>query len=192
MDIFITKIHRANNKKLADELYLPCKQVLKDCDFHDTYKNGKTTFFNNKILENNEDFGKLYKYISSQIFLYISDLDVDKKDLELNIKGSWVSEMYQNGDHGMHVHTNESLLSGNFYIHTPENSGKLVFSRHEWMSDPFCLLRFNNPNSSNSIEWSFTPKKGDLYIWKSDLPHRVETNKNYSRIAISFNVGFNG
>ena len=33
MDIFITKIHRSNNKKLADELYLPCKQVLKDCDF---------------------------------------------------------------------------------------------------------------------------------------------------------------
>ena len=191
MDLFTTKIHRSSNEKLADKLYLPCKSILESCNEHDLYTNGKTTFFSQTILDDKENFGEFYEYISKEVFSYLTDLNIDKTKLKLKINNSWVSEMYYNGYHGMHVHTHKSIFSGNFYIHTPHGSGDLTFSRHEWMSDPISLLRVNSYDKYNSKEWSFTPKKGDLYIWKCDLPHRVDKNKNNSRIAISFNIGFN-
>jgi len=41
-----------------------------------------------------------------------------------------------------------------------------------------------------SIEniWGFPAKKGNILIWKSDLPHSVDLNMSSSRIAISFNL----
>ena len=190
MDLFTTKIHKSNNEKLADELYHPCKKILESCDENELYTDGKTTFFSHTILDDNKNFFKFYNYISTEVFNYLTDLDVDKTNLKLKINNSWVSEMYYNGYHGMHVHTHGNVLSGNFYIHAPHGSGDLIFTRHEWMSDQTSSLKINSYNKYNSKEWSFTPNKGDLYIWKCDLPHRVDKNKNNSRIAISFNIGF--
>ena len=190
MDLFVTKIHRSTNEELADKLYLPCKSILESCEEHEGFMNGKTTFFSQNMLDDKRNFHEFYEYISKQILEYLTDLNIDKTNLELKIKNSWVSEMYYGGHHGLHVHTHNSILSGNFYIHAPHGSGNLVFVRHEWMSDPMTLLEVNNYDKYNSKEWSFVPKKGDLYLWKSDLPHKVSKNNNDSRIAISFNVGF--
>tara|TARA_Y100000004_G_C8786876_1_gene357483 strand:+ start:109 stop:714 length:606 start_codon:yes stop_codon:yes gene_type:complete len=191
MDLFTTKIHRCSNEKLADKLYLPCKSILKSCSENSKlYTSGKTTFFSQTILDDKKNFCEFYEYVLKEVHNYLTDLNIDKKKIRIKINNSWASEMYHGGYHEMHVHTHGSILSGNFYVHAPHGSGNLTFSRHEWMSDPFQIYKFDEYNRYNSTEWSFTPKKGDMYIWKCDLPHRVDENKNDSRISISFNIGF--
>ena len=190
IDLFTTGIHKANNSELADSLYDACKKALDEISNDDEYENGKTTFFNLNVIKKYKEFDAFYNFINEELNKYIENLNIDKTNLNLKFKGVWVSEMYKHGNHGLHVHTNGSIFSGNFYVYAPENSGELSFNRHEWMSDPWSLIKFTKHDKYNSVEWNFKPVKGDLYIWKSDLPHRVKNNKNDSRIAISFNIGF--
>ena len=182
MNVFSTYIHKSNNIQLADSLYDECKNILNNTNSHNDYENGKTTYFDMNLKLNNNFF----MFIMQEAEKYLEHIKSKKYNLTLD--NVWLSELNNDGEHGLHVHTG-SILSGTFYVHTPEGSGNLCFSRHEWASDPFSLLEFKEYNQYNSLQWNFTPNKGDLYIWKSDLPHRVTRNKNDSRITISFNIG---
>ena len=56
------------------------------------------------------------------------------------------------------------------------------------MNDPMANFRCKTFNKYNANEWRFPAKKGNILIWKSDLPHSVDLNMSNSRIAISFNL----
>jgi uncharacterized protein (TIGR02466 family) len=96
--------------------------------------------------------------------------------------------MYKYGSHGQHGHPG-SQLSGTFYVHVEPNSADIILCRHECLGDPLAHYDYSEYNNYNSNEWRIPAEKGNILIWKSDLPHFVETNESDSRIAISFNLG---
>ena len=185
--LFSTTVHQSNNTEMADKLYEDSIEILSKIDIDEVkYKNGKTTYFEYTKLEDYSSYKNLMIYILDETKKYLNDLKVI--DIPVKITSIWLSEMNKGGSHTLHNHAG-SILSGTFYINVPENSGPICFQRHEWMSDPFLQLKFSEYSEVNINMLRYNPKKGDILIWKSDLPHTVLENNSDSRLAVSFNIG---
>ena len=78
-------------------------------------------------------------------------------------------------------HTHEGILSGVFYLHVPENSGRLI------LVDP--AVRNHNSVIKNS-NYGIKPERLACIVFPSWLEHYVEPNQSDEyRISISFNIG---
>lgn len=96
-----------------------------------------------------------------------------------NITSLWanINDKYHCNAH----HTHDGILSGVFYLQTPENSGKIVFVNPAIRSEDSLLAKRGYP---------VTPEPLSLIIFPSWLQHYVEPNMSEeSRISISFNIG---
>lgn len=79
-------------------------------------------------------------------------------------------------------HTHDGLLSGVFYLETPENSGKIVFASP--------IIRAGYSRIAHRPNYGITPEPLSLLIFPSWLEHYVEPNYSEERrISISFNIG---
>ena len=188
MDLFTTYIQRNDNKALSDSILEPCRKILSEVPDDNRYKYGKTSFFEKDIWEKHKDnFTELYDFIFKNAFAYCEKmqiLDIDK----IAIENIWVSEMYKYGQHKLHGHAGYCDLSGIFYVHVEPNSADIVFYRYEFITDLMQNFKFQNYNNYNATEWKFPAEKGNIIIFKSDVPHSVDLNMSDSRIAISFNL----
>lgn len=188
MDLFTTYIQRDKDETIADTILQPCKEILSNVPKDERYKYGKTSFFNTNIWnEYSSKFQALYDFIFKNAFAYCEKLQIQNVN-RVSIETIWVSEMYKYGQHKVHGHNGYCDLSGNFYVHTEPNSADIIFHRHEFINDPNSRFDFKEYNKYNSNEWRFPAQKGNILIWKSDLPHSVDLNMSKSRIAISFNL----
>ena len=187
MNIFPTYLHIDNNLNLANKLLPICKELLSNIDLNENYPNGKTSYFDNTIL-NKYNFKELNDYIAKELNTFFDNINVSHINIKLKINDIWVSEMYKNGFHPLHTHSPGSIISGNFYVSSPENSADLIFRRPDWNTDPFKLLNLEN-NEYTSNLYKLKAETGKLIMWKSDLLHEVINNQSSSRIAISFNIG---
>jgi len=188
MDLFTTYIQRNKDETIADNILQPCKEILSNVSEDDRYKYGKTSFFNKRIWDNySNKFQELYDFIYQNAFAYCQKLQILNVD-KIAIESIWVSEMYKHGQHKVHGHAGHCDLSGNFYVHIDPNSADIIFHRYEFLNDPNGNFNFKEYNQYNSNEWRFPAEKGNILIWKSDLPHSVDLNMSKSRIAISFNL----
>ena len=188
MDLFTTYIQRGEDASLADNILEPCKTILSELPDDNRYKYGKSSFYTRDIWNKHLDkFKDLHDFIFRNAFAYcekIQILDVDR----ISIENIWVSEMYKYGQHKLHGHAGYCDLSGIFYVHVGPNSADIVFYRHEFMSDHMANFEFKNYDNYNASEWRFPAEKGNILIFKPDLPHSVDLNMSDSRIAISFNL----
>ena len=187
MNIFPTYLHIDNNLNLANKLLPICKELLSNIDLNENYPNGKTSYFDNTIL-NKYNFKELNDYIAKELNTFFDNINVSHINIKLKINDIWVSEMYKNGFHPLHTHSPGSIISGNFYVSSPKNSADLIFRRPDWNTDPFKLLNLEN-NEYTSNLYKLKAETGKLIMWKSDLLHEVINNQSSSRIAISFNIG---
>ena len=114
---------------------------------------------------------------------------------ELDISNLWIN-IHQYGNYIVpHYHIG-SILSGTFYVKTPENCGNINFKNpmgplmksylHHW--------RFKE-NESNDFPWLtsgavFPCKENMMLIFPSWMEHSVDRNSNINedRISISFNT----
>lgn len=188
MNIFPTYLHINNNLNLANNLLPVCKQILSEINFNKDYPNGKTTYFNMNVINKYNHFEELYDYISKELNTFLSDMKVNHNNLKLKIQDIWLSEMYRNGFHPLHTHSPGSIISGNFYVYTQENSADLIFRRPDWDTDPFKLLGVETSEYTSHL-YKLKAETGKIVMWKSDLPHEVKNNQSDCRIAISFNIG---
>tara|TARA_B100000900_G_C20243098_1_gene578743 strand:+ start:51 stop:626 length:576 start_codon:yes stop_codon:yes gene_type:complete len=117
------------------------------------------------------------------------------KEIDLNVKGIlgnlWVNVNEYKDSNFLHHHPG-CLLSGVYYIKTPENCGNITFYHpshllllHDWMKH-----ESNEFNSYNSATWWYPSIEGMLYLFPSWLLHAVEPNlsKREKRISVSFNI----
>jgi hypothetical protein len=98
---------------------------------------------------------------------------------------SWVNIHDRGGFNFLHMHEG-ALLSGVFYLHSPDGSGSLVFR------DPRPLI----VNTSTEGAWAnahnevhLQPEAGMIVLFPPWLEHYVEPHQNdIPRISISFNI----
>ncbi|MGE4253413.1 MAG: TIGR02466 family protein [Parvibaculaceae bacterium] len=100
----------------------------------------------------------------------------------------WVNVLPEGGAHSSHIHTN-AVLSGTYYVTSPEGSGPIVFEdpRHGLMmaAPP---RKAAAPRSLRTYV-SATPAPGSLLLWESWLRHEVPLNRaRGERISVSFNL----
>lgn len=100
----------------------------------------------------------------------------------------WVNVLSEGGAHGSHIHTN-AVLSGTYYVTSPEGSGPIVFEdpRHGlMMAAPPRKASAPRPLRTYVSE---VPVPGTLILWESWLRHEVPVNRAQGeRISVSFNL----
>lgn len=160
------------------------------------YKNGYTSYGSNatgfdRLHRVSSTFQGLEKSIDQQIAQYIKSLDYNIKPRDLVMTHCWVNIMGQNAVHASHAHP-LSVISGTFYVDTPEGSSSLKFE------DPRLNHFMNTPairdkaQIQNQRHVEINPKSSYLVLFESWLKHEVPANlTKKERISISFNYGWN-
>jgi uncharacterized protein (TIGR02466 family) len=188
MDIFTTHIHNVFNIELAKELYPVCKKILNETKEDKRYCFGKTTFWQQDIMNTHmHEFSNFFKYINAESLKFMGLFELDIENPKIIINDFWLSEMYKGGSHALHVHSPKNHISGNFYIYAEPDSSNIIFTKGIYESTWLDFKR-KKYTKYNSDEWTFPPEQGKLLMWESHLMHRVETNLSNSRIALTFNL----
>jgi len=85
-----------------------------------------------------------------------------------------------------------TLISGVFYIETPENCGSISFERYD-DSQYFLPEDLQKRNLFTGSAIHFEPKEGRLLLFPSWLLHQVEPSQTTKpRISMSFNYSIDG
>ena len=91
-----------------------------------------------------------------------------------------------------HTHP-ESIISGVFWLSTPEGSGDFVMynpTNIDWWTHRLFSYENVTTNAFNGTYFKIPPKEGTLLLFPSYVPHMVEPNtSDVNRISISFNLG---
>ena len=132
------------------------------------------------------ELAPLFEHICQMGFKAVADLDF--VDCDIALTEAWLninnSRQCMNSEH---VHGD--VFSGVFYLHTPEESGKLVLQNPaiNKMWNGCQLTSQKNQFTAESIR--IEPVEGNIILFPSYLPHSVETNDHdEERISISFNI----
>ena len=130
-------------------------------------------------------------FITNRVKSYLYDTCLISDTMIPELVTSWVN-MHEKGDCAqIHVHTN-SVVSGVWYLLTPENSGKLLVHNDNKLFGN--LLDFpKKENIFNSNFRAFQPHSGDLILFPSNLKHSVTTSKSdQKRFSLAFNYMLRG
>lgn len=135
----------------------------------------------NKIQSCVEDFTKNFLKLSDKFNFYF-----------LN---SWSNKHHSNDWSHSHYHGN-SLISGVYYLNTPENSGNIDFVKNNLNNNMFSeslVFDYKEDNFINTESVRVVPKKGLILLFPSHLQHKVTRNKtNQARYSIAFNMFVKG
>lgn len=108
--------------------------------------------------------------------------------VKLNLLNCWANINGKFAYNVVHNHP-QSILSGVYYVQTPENCGNIFFK------DPRDVAVMMAPPVDEYTVWTFQkivyqPKAGRMLIFPSWLLHGVEPNlSDEERVCLSFNVG---
>lgn len=133
-----------------------------------------------------ESFRRLGKVIGIETLNYARSLHYDVDRFPPRITDCWVN-VYKGGDaQEAHVHQN-NVLSGIYYVKTPEHCGELLF--HSTLADVMLDPPKTLINDLNTEVAAITPVAGQMLLFRSSLRHSVKPNKSTEdRISIAFNL----
>ncbi len=135
-----------------------------------------------------DSFAELTQIIDRNVIEVATFLRWDLQKISTNITTCWAMVNGRYASNALHNHPN-SILSGVYYLKTPENCGVLSFT------DPRSAARMLNPPLVEFNLWtlpkiSYKPEAGMMLLFPSWLLHGVETNMSEdTRISVSFNIG---
>lgn len=94
-----------------------------------------------------------------------------------------------NSSHAYHTH-HHSIVSGVFYVNVPDGSGAMVAGMGLTVGDNQAMLPSEASENIKPPEFAVPPIAGNLLIFPSWMPHRVEEccNVDSPRLSISFNI----
>ena len=133
-------------------------------------------------------------------FFFLQDIEkicqeVAKDVLKINksvfLNNAWININQKNDLNQVHTHPN-NILSGVYYVKTPEKCGNIIF-RHPGFDmmerDWEDIVSDSDHNVYNSDTWWLPAKANTLYIFPSWIKHLVGPNmSDDERISISFNI----
>jgi uncharacterized protein (TIGR02466 family) len=133
-------------------------------------------------------FARLKRIIERHAARFARELHWDLRGGKPVCDTMWVNVLPEGGSHSSHIHTN-AVLSGTYYVASPEGSGPIVFE------DPRHALMMAAPPRRTSAPRALrtyvgeTPAPGILLLWESWLRHEVPVNRAQGdRISVSFNL----
>ncbi len=135
-----------------------------------------------------EPFRQLLIAINLEIKEIVYALCWDLNQVIPTVNNCWANVNNTHSSNHVHHHPN-SLLSGVYYLQTPENCGSIFFY------DPRVGSQMLVPPLLQGTPWTrekvrITPEPGKMVIFPSWLWHGVEPNMSQDeRISISFNIG---
>lgn len=134
---------------------------------------------------------KKFKDLNNSLNLIINFISKEFYSLknELKINQLWFN-INKYKDHNIVHNHPKSILSGVFYVKTPDKCGDITFIRDKEINN-FLGNNINKFNNFNSNIWKLPAKENTLYIFPSWLSHYVEPNlSKKNRISFSFNTSF--
>jgi uncharacterized protein (TIGR02466 family) len=142
-------------------------------------------------IEKNEIFKLLVYNISACGNVFAKELGIIPN---VGIQNMWINISKTGGYNVNHFHP-KSILSGCFYVKTPENCGNIVFINpirsliHAYMDHWHLMDKGKLDNSPLShMQWDISPEENNIVLFPSWLEHYVNDNKSdEDRISISFN-----
>lgn len=174
---------------MVEDIPEETKTFLKNVEFERMFsKNG--WYSADKYILNKPESKPLYDIIMSELQFYVRDLLKIKDTIKFEMTNSWVVK-HDPGDWGQsHVHTN-CLLSGVYYLHTNENSGRIVFRKDTNYINLFpnaVDVEFDEWTTYNSKNWAFQPKNNQVFLFPSNLLHSIDdNNSDEDRYSVAFN-----
>ena len=117
--------------------------------------------------------------------------DTLKINKDVYVNYAWININQKGNLNQMHTHPG-CILSGVYYVKTPEECGNIVF-RHPGFDmmerDWIHFISQSDLNAHNSDNWWLPAKANTLYIFPSWIKHLVGPNmSDDERISISFNI----
>jgi|GEM_PF-2401331 len=150
----------------------------------DFQRYGVTSFSTEAILDKPE-----WQEVSTflKVFAQTMISSVNTGDSVMTFMNSWIT-LYPPGTYvPEHVHSN-SMLSGVFYAHVPENGGNLIFKDPSAVAKTMYIRHYNDFPTVPTI-YTHVVESGQMVIFPAWLPHMTEANQsNENRIMVSFNI----
>jgi len=130
----------------------------------------------------------LAQWIAEQSGYAYATLGIEKKDT--TFEGMWFNVNSSMNSYN-HIHQHDGILSGIFYLNTPEGSGETYFY-NMGMNQNWEGYGVGSASEFTAFEHSIQAgpnTEGMLYLFPSYIYHSVGTNKkDVERMSISFNM----
>ena len=160
----------------------------------DLEKNKKTAViksntggYQSNLLDNSHSIIKETKEIFAKAITQFAETIYIKKPFTINFDDPWLNVNRESHLNKTHTHPG-SELSLTYYCEVPVDSGRIVFE-NPVLHQRTTTIWYEKHDVWNSEYINLTPKKYDLIIFPSYLPHYVEPNKsNKPRISLACNV----
>jgi uncharacterized protein (TIGR02466 family) len=139
-------------------------------------------------LHQRDRFAEFVNIVNVNVLEVANFLQWDLQKFSVNITTCWAIVNGKLASNSLHNHPN-SILSGVYYLKTPENCGGIYFN------DPRPASQMLVPPVVDFNLWTFPkvsykPHAGTMLLFPSWLLHGVEMNMSEElRVCISFNIG---
>lgn len=148
-----------------------------------------TSFFTDQHLHRHAWFAPLKSAIEAHVERFCEQLSVNFGQRKLVMQTSFANIMDQPfHHHGRHIHTG-SVISGVYYVRAGQGAGQITFEHpaaDHFMQD----LTYRQPSLLTVSTISISPNTGELVLFPSHLPHKVEQSfTDTRRVAVSINMG---
>lgn len=135
-----------------------------------------------------DSFADFTQAIHKNVTEVATFLSWDLQQFSFNITACWAMVNGKYASSALHNHPN-SILSGVYYLKTPENCGGICFTDPRPASQ-MLTVPVSEYNLWNLPKISYKPQAGSMLLFPSWLVHGVETNLSEDvRISLSFNIG---
>ena len=154
---------------------------------------GNGFFTTNKNILN--ELPDLKSEIEKKCKLYTKNVLRVSDNANFYLQNSWIVKHLPNDGAQIHYHGG-SLISGVYYLKTPENSGDIVFvksHRHINTFDPAIRLDYDEETHINATEYGVKSKAGKIILFPAHVDHSVQKNKSKEdRYSLAFNFFVRG
>ena len=143
--------------------------------------------YQSDFLKNSHSIIKETKDIIAKVITQFAETIYVKKPFTISFDDPWLNVNRKNHFNKTHTHPG-SDLSITYYCEVPTNSGRIVFE-NPVLHQRTTMIWYDKHDMWNSELIQLAPRKYDLIIFPSYLPHFVEQNKsNNPRISLACNA----